>query len=150
MDGLQKKIIYMQPSLAYLIPKSASLLPPPGHHGHITQALRRVLMVRQLATQWQTSTSDLCLPMKICCKCCTNSVLHHSFTIRWKWVLREKKKLTLITDLQDDSHTAKMKCIQEAPQERSMVLCFREIRLCIFKVLQYEFGLDKEKSGGEL
>lgn len=61
-----------------------------------------------------------------------------------------EKKLTLITDLQDDSHTAKMKCIQEAPQERSMVLCFREIRLCIFKVLQYEFGLDKEKSGGEL
>lgn len=42
-----------------------------------------------------------------------------------------------------------MKHIPEAPQERSMVLGFREIRLYIFKVLQYEFGLDKKKKVGE-
>lgn len=58
-------------------------------------------------------------------------MLHRSFTSRWKWVLRGKS-LTLITDLQDDSYTAKMKHIHEAPQERSMVLGFREIRLYIF------------------
>jgi len=59
------------------------------------------------------------------------------------------KSLTLITDLQDDSYTAKMKHIHEAPQERSMGLGFREIRLYIFKVLQYEFGLNKKKKEGE-
>lgn len=60
-----------------------------------------------------------------------------------------EKSLTLIIDLQDDSYTAKIKHIHEALQERSMVLGFREIRLYIFKVLQYEFGLDKKKKVGE-
>lgn len=140
--GFKQKKLFIH-NQAFFQPKASFVPPTPrtlwSCNINITKATDG-----EVGMGWQTSTNNSCFLIQgllwILHLFNTSPQLHQQIKTGFR-----EKSLTLITDLQDDSYTAKIKHIHEALQERSMVLGFREIRLCIFKVLQYEFGLDKKK-----